>query len=105
MPNMYTNPELIERRWKSRIKKVIISNPNPLVENSPHEMIFDVEQVPYDNNIPKYDQAQKTPPTKINVSNSNDIFVVFDPITRQNITISTSGLLSVIEEAYSKWKK
>jgi hypothetical protein len=103
MSDIYTDPQLIERRWKTVIKKVIIINPSTNIENSTRELIFDIEKVPYDNNIPKYDESKKQSPLKINMDQSSDIFTIFDPITRQNITISTIGLYSALEEAFTTW--
>jgi hypothetical protein len=107
MPDIFTNSELIERRWKTRAKKIIITNPPSDNETGlEKEIIFDVEDIPYDNNIPNYIESFQQPPLKISISNvASEIFVVFDPVTKQNITISVAGIASAIEEAFAKWQK
>lgn len=106
MSDIYTNAELLERRWKTRAKKIIITNPPSDNEGGlQKEIIFDVEDIPYDNNIPKYNETKQQPPLKVGLSNVvTEIFVVFDPITRQNVTISVAGIASAIEEAFVKWQ-
>lgn len=105
MPDIYTNPELIERRWKTRAKKIVISNPS--TENDgKKEIIFDVEEVPYDNNIPKFNESKQRSPLKIDLNSvATEIFTVYDPVTGQNVDISVAGIASVIEECYVAWQK
>ena len=106
MPDIYTTSELLDRRWKTRAKKIVITNPPSDNElGLEKEIIFDIEDIPYDNNIPKYDESFQQPPLKISVPNvASEIFVVFDPITRQNVTLSVAGIALAIEEAFVKWK-
>ena len=107
MPDIYTDPELIQRRWRTRAKKIIITNPpSEAGINGKKEIIFDVEEVPYDNNMPKFDEARSKAPLKIGVMDVvAQTFTIFDPITRQNVTISVAGIASAIEEAYVTWQK
>lgn len=107
MPDIFTDPELIQRRWRTRAKKIIITNPpSEVSDGKEKEIIFDVEDVPYDNNIPKYDISQQQEPLRIKVNDVvTETFTIFDPITKQNVTISVAGVASVIEEAFVKWKK
>ncbi len=103
MSDIYTEPKLIERRWKTRAKKIVIVNP-PNETDEQKQIIFDVETVPYDNNIPSFDQSQQKQPLKINLMDViTNTFTVFDPITRQNVTISTAGIASAIEAAFVDW--
>ena len=100
MADIYTDSQLIERRWKTRAKKIIITNPL----DGQQQIVFDVEAVPYDNNIPKLEESQVKPPLKINVMEvATDMFTVFDPVTRQNVTISGAGIAMAIEAAFVEW--
>lgn len=105
MPDIYTTPELIERRWKTRAKKIVISNPSTESDGK-KEIIFDVEDVPYDNNIPKFDESKQKIPLKVDLSSvASEIFTVYDPVTGQNINISVLGIANAIEESYVAWQK
>lgn len=105
MSDIYTTPELLERRWKTRAKKIVISNP-PTENDGKKEIIFDVEEVPYDNNIPKFDESKQKSPLKIDLNSvATEIFTVYDPITGQNINISVLGIAKAIEESYVAWQK
>lgn len=100
MTDMYTDSQLIERRWKTRAKKIVITNP---VEGQ-KQIVFDVEAIPYDNNVPKLEEAQTKRPLKINVEEvATNMFTIFDPVTGKNITISAAGIAMAIEAAFVDW--
>ena len=105
MPDIYTNPQVIERRWRTRAKKIVITNPpSEAGLNCQKQIIFDVENIPYDNNIPQFDQAQAQPPLKVNVNDvATQIFTVLDPVTGKNVTISVAGVAAAIESGFVTW--
>jgi hypothetical protein len=106
MPDIFTESTLIQRRWKKRAKKIVITNPSSeMASDNKKEIIFDVEEVPYDNNMPKFDETKSLPPLKVGFSDViTETFTIFDPITRKNVTISIAGIASAIEEAYFTWQ-
>jgi hypothetical protein len=106
MPDIYTSPELIERKWKTRARKIIITNPpSDASQEDQKEVIFDVEDVPYDNNIPKYEDSRKKTPLKVVLNDViTETFTIFDPVTRQNVNISVAGIATAIEECYVVWQ-
>lgn len=95
----FSEPILFERRWKTRVKRVIINN---LLDDK--QLIIDVESIPYDNNVPNYNQIISLSPIKVNISKvASETVTTFDPILGQNVTISVEGLISALDQVLNSW--